>query len=78
MNDPAATAPAVDRSTWRWRTYPRAIVFAILLAFPVVLLTTEPDVSIQDAIGGDLPTFVAAGDIVWSGDGRLLDRKSVV
>lgn len=73
MSDRTATAPAVDRSAWRWRTYPRAIVFAILLAFPIVLLTTtEPEVSIQSSIGGDLPTFVAAGDIVWSGDGRQL------
>src|SRR5690606_26598938 len=47
VSDRTATAPAVDRSAWRWRTYPRAIVLAILLAFPIVLLTTtEPEVSI--------------------------------
>lgn len=64
----------VDRNEWRWRTYPRAIVVAILVAFPVVLLTAESDVSIQSQIGGDLPTFYAAGDIIRSGDGdRLYD-----
>ena len=62
----------MDRSEWRWRTYPRGIVLAILVAFPVAILTADSDESIQSQIGGDLPTFYAAGDIVRSGDGRLL------
>jgi hypothetical protein len=72
MTDRGARSTGVDRSAWRWRTYPRGIVLAILLAFPVVVLTAEPEVSIQSQIGGDLPTFVSAGDIIRSGDGRQL------
>jgi hypothetical protein len=63
---------SVDRSEWRWRTYPRGIVLAILVAFPVAVLTADTDESIQSQIGGDLPTFYAAGDIIRSGDGREL------
>jgi alpha-1,2-mannosyltransferase len=66
----------VDRSEWRWRSYPRAVVLALLLAVFVMAVTADEgaEESLQRQLGGDLPTFWAAGDIVRSGDGdRLYD-----
>jgi hypothetical protein len=64
----------VDRSEWRWRTYPRAIVLALVVAVFVVVLAADDtsDESLQGQLGGDLATFWAAGDIVRSGDGHRL------
>jgi hypothetical protein len=61
-----------DRSEWRWRVYPRAIVLTMLASVLFVALSAEDEATLPGTLGGDLPTFYAAGDIVRTGDGHEL------
>jgi hypothetical protein len=64
----------VDREEWRWRAYPLAIIGSILAAIVLVVATAEDSSTLTGNLGGDFPTFYAAGAIVRDGDGaRLYD-----
>ncbi|MFP3908031.1 MAG: hypothetical protein ACLFWR_13455, partial [Acidimicrobiales bacterium] len=60
--------------SWRWRTYPLAIVVAIVAAVVLVVVSSDGASSLSGRLGGDFPEFYAAGQIVADGDGdRLYD-----
>lgn len=53
----------------RARTYPFAVLGALLLAVVLAVLTTEDAATLTGRLGGDLPEFVGAGRILAEGDG---------
>ncbi|MDZ7677189.1 MAG: glycosyltransferase family 87 protein [Acidimicrobiales bacterium] len=58
--------------SWRWRTYPLAILVAIVAAVVLVVVSSDGASSLSGRLGGDFPEFYAAGQIVADGDGDRL------
>lgn len=57
---------------WRWRTYPLAIIGAIVGAVVLVVVTSDGSDTLTGRLGGDFVEFYAAGQIVSEGGGDQL------
>lgn len=58
--------------SWRWRTYPLAVIGSVLAAVVLVVLASDGRDSLTGGLGGDFVEFHAAGEIVLDGDGDQL------
>jgi hypothetical protein len=61
-----------ERSDWRWRTYPLAIIASVLAAVLIITITADERDSLPSQVGRDFPVFYSSGELVWIGDGHLL------
>ncbi len=58
--------------SWRWRTYPLAVLGAVLASLILVVISSGGRDSLTGGLGGDFVEFYAAGEIVLDGDGTEL------
>ena len=56
-----------DKLAWRLRVYPRAMFASLLLAFVAFTVTADPAGPEGVRLGGDLPAFLSAGQLLNEG-----------
>lgn len=57
---------------WRVKWYSRGALFALAVAFVVILMSGSGTTTITGRVGGDYPAFYAAGQIIADGKGASL------
>jgi hypothetical protein len=67
--------PQADRTAWRLKTYPVAVIAAVVVAVLMGTFLNARSGTAGDAIGGDYPAFYGAGRVAAAGD---LDELYVV